>query len=197
MIFADLVLGDSIFLDANTLIYHFTTNPRFGPACSDLLRRIERQEIMGFTSTHILTEVAHRIMAIEASNTFGWQLAGIVKKLQRHPNQVQQLTGFRRAVEDVMHSSVQVLTIPSNLTGTAALVSQRTGLLSNDALLVAVMQANGLSKLASNDTDFDRVPGLLRYAPLGWHVPRSETVTDPFIDVTHRRTTFGIIPRAR
>jgi len=32
-------------------------------------------------------------------------------------------------------------------------------------LIVAVMQANGLTNLASNDADFDRVPGLTRYAP--------------------------------
>jgi predicted nucleic acid-binding protein len=31
---------------------------------------------------------------------------------------------------------------------------------------VAVMQANGLTKLASNDADFDRVPGITRYAPV-------------------------------
>jgi predicted nucleic acid-binding protein len=31
--------------------------------------------------------------------------------------------------------------------------------------LVAVMQANGLTRLASNDADFDRVPALTRYAP--------------------------------
>jgi len=39
-------------------------------------------------------------------------------------------------------------------------------LLSNDALIVAVMQANGLANLASNDADSDRVPGLTRYAPV-------------------------------
>ncbi|TMQ32137.1 MAG: type II toxin-antitoxin system VapC family toxin [Planctomycetota bacterium] len=38
-------------------------------------------------------------------------------------------------------------------------------LLTNDALLVAVMQANGFTKLASHDNDFDRVPGMTRYAP--------------------------------
>jgi len=32
-------------------------------------------------------------------------------------------------------------------------------------LLVAVMQANGFTKLASHDNDFDRVPGMTRYAP--------------------------------
>ena len=45
-------------------------------------------------------------------------------------------------------------------------LSQQYGLLTNDALTVAVMQANGLTKIASHDTDFDRVPGLTRYAPV-------------------------------
>jgi hypothetical protein len=30
---------------------------------------------------------------------------------------------------------------------------------------VTVMQTSGLSRLASCDADFDRVPGLTRYAP--------------------------------
>jgi predicted nucleic acid-binding protein len=48
----------------------------------------------------------------------------------------------------------------------AAALSQQIGLLINDALIAAVMQANLLTNLASNDADFDRVPGLTRYAPL-------------------------------
>jgi predicted nucleic acid-binding protein len=38
-------------------------------------------------------------------------------------------------------------------------------LLSGDALVVAVMQANGLTNLASGDSDFDRVPSITRFAP--------------------------------
>jgi len=44
--------------------------------------------------------------------------------------------------------------------------SQQTGLLINDALIVPVMRAHRLSKLVSHDADFDRVPGLTRYAPV-------------------------------
>ena len=51
------------------------------------------------------------------------------------------------------------------LIAAAAAVSQQTGLLSSDALIVAIMQASGLTKIASADTDFDHVPGLMRYAP--------------------------------
>ncbi|MGH7138169.1 MAG: hypothetical protein ACREHD_20655 [Pirellulales bacterium] len=37
-------------------------------------------------------------------------------------------------------------------------------MLSGDALIVATMQHFGLTSLASHDADFDRVPGLTRYA---------------------------------
>ncbi len=78
---------------------------------------------------------------------------------------MQQLTGFRQAVERILQSRIQVLTIPPAQIAAGTVISQQTGLLSNDALIVAVMQANGLTNLASNDADFDRVPGLTRYAP--------------------------------
>jgi predicted nucleic acid-binding protein len=89
MTFADLVAGDSVFLDANTLVYHFTSDPIYGLACGQLLQRIENQEILGFTSTRVLTELAHRIMTIEAIGAFTWPVAGIARRLRQHPAQVQ------------------------------------------------------------------------------------------------------------
>ena len=71
MTFADLQAGDSVFVDANTLIYHCTLDPAYGSACTDLLDQIGRGVITGFTSTHLLSEVAHRLMALEASGPPG------------------------------------------------------------------------------------------------------------------------------
>jgi predicted nucleic acid-binding protein len=166
MIFADLVASEAVFLDANTLVYHFVADPMFGAACGQLLLRVESQEIEGFTSTHVLTEMAHRIMTIEAISAFAWPVAGIAPRLRRNPAKVQQLRGFHHAVERILQSRIQVLTIPVPLLAVGTTVSLQTGLLGNDALIVAVMQANGLTNIASNDTDFDRVPGLTRYAPV-------------------------------
>jgi predicted nucleic acid-binding protein len=165
MNFTHLAAGDAIFLDANTLIYHFAPDPVFGPACDHLLHRIHNQEIQGFTSTHMLSEVAHRLMTIEASNLFGWPFTGIAYRLKANPAEFQKLQAFRQAIETILNSKIQVLQIPPALVLAATTVSQTTGLLSNDALIVSVMQAHGLTKLASNDTDFDRVPGLTRYGP--------------------------------
>ena len=82
MIFADLLAGDSVFLDANILTYPFQPHPVWGPPCALLLKRIENQELLGFTSTHVLSEMAHRLMTVEASNAFGWPFAGIGNRLR-------------------------------------------------------------------------------------------------------------------
>jgi len=105
-------------------------------------------------------------MTIEAIRKFGWPAAGIAARLRAHPSEVQQLMEFRQAVEQIPQLGVQILTISPPLIGEAAVISQQTGLLSNDALLVAVMEHHGLLNLASHDPDFDRVPGLVRYSPL-------------------------------
>lgn len=165
MIFADLLAGESVFLDANTLIYYFGPHPTFGAACSQLIRRIETGQLPGFTSTHVLGEVAHQLMIAEASALPGWSPGKVRQRLRQQPGVLQNLTRFRTAVETVLQSAVQVLTIVPPLLATGAALSQQHGLLTNDALIVAVMQANGLTRLASHDADFDRVPGLTRYAP--------------------------------
>jgi len=165
MIFANLASGEAVFVDANTFVYHLAPDPVFGAACSRLIQRINSQDLRGFTSTHILTEVAHCMMTIEASTLFGWPFPRIAYQLQMHLTEVQKLTAFRNSVETILNSKLQVLSIPPALVLLAATLSQQTGLLSNDALILAVMQANQLTNLASHDADFDRVPGLTRYAP--------------------------------
>ena len=166
MTFADLLPGESVFLDANTLVYHFAAHAVFGAVCTQLVQRIENQELLGFTSTQALGEAAHRLMTTEASSLFGWPFAGIGNRLRTHSAAVRQLTVFRQAIDRILQSTIQVLTVPPPLLATAAALCQQFGLLTNDGLIVAVMQANGLTRIASNDADFDRVPGLVRYGPV-------------------------------
>jgi len=64
MTFADLVRGVSLFVDANTFVFHFQPHALFGSSCTDLLKRVELQEFSGYTSTQVLGAVAHRLMTI-------------------------------------------------------------------------------------------------------------------------------------
>src|SRR5207247_2559815 len=101
MTFADIPVGESIFLDANVLTYHFTNDPIFGSACTDLLERIENNEIAGFSSATVLVEVSHRLMTIEAVSAFKWPSKGIAWRLRKNPAEVQKLSRYRQALDEI------------------------------------------------------------------------------------------------
>lgn len=164
MIFADLPMNAAVFVDANIFVFYFQPHAVLGPSCTALMKRIENKELVGFTSTHVASEVAHRLMTMEASMKFGWP-SKIVNRLKQDPSAVQQLADFRQACQQIPKLGFQSLTINEPLLDTAAEISQQYGLLTNDALVVAVMHANGLTNIASSDSDFDCVPGLTRCVP--------------------------------
>ncbi|MBI3468226.1 MAG: type II toxin-antitoxin system VapC family toxin [Planctomycetes bacterium] len=166
MTFAQLGQGASVFLDANTLIYHFSQHPVLASPCTQLLDRISRQELLGFTSADVLRDTAHRLMVLEASTVLGWTGTGLTSRLQKHAGEIQKLVRFQQAIQEIPHLGVQVLSVTFSLVEAATVSSRRFGLLSGDALVVAIMQHHGLTNLASNDADFDRVAGITRYAPV-------------------------------
>jgi predicted nucleic acid-binding protein len=104
-------------------------------------------------------------MVLEAAQLFGWPMAGITRHLRKHPAEVQKLSAFRRAVEEVPRLGIEVLPVERHLPPLAAALSQLHGLLINDGYILAAMQDQAITHLASHDSDFDRVPGLTRYAP--------------------------------
>jgi predicted nucleic acid-binding protein len=165
MTFADLPAGAHVFTDANSLIYHFSPHPALGPACSQFVVAVENQTLSGYTSTHVIGEVAHALMVVEAVSLPGWSLSNVPKRLKKQGPIIQQLTLFEAAVATLLQSRFQVLTISANLLQKSTSISRQYGLLTNDALIVAIMQEHGLTALASHDDDFDRVPWITRYGP--------------------------------
>jgi predicted nucleic acid-binding protein len=157
--------GAHVFVDANILVYHFQPHPGFGPMCQRLIERIERQDIEGFTSTNLLGELAHRLMVIEAGTLPGWAGGKVLNRLKKQPGVVQQLTLFQTAVDSVLQSKIRVLTVTPILVSTAASLSRQHSLLTNDAIILALMQAQQLTDLASHDAHFDNVSSITRYAP--------------------------------
>ena len=166
MTFADIPSGASVFVDANVFVYDFGPDPQFGLPCRELLKRIERGDLKGYCSTHELSDVAHRLMTLEACQTLGWPYAGIGKRLRNQPTEIIRLIRFRQALDEIVAFGVRVLPVTQLEVLLAGDLSRQHGLLSGDALIVAVMQTHNLSTLASNDADFDRVPGLDRFGPV-------------------------------
>lgn len=130
------------------------------------MERIEQQEIQAFTSAHCLADVAHRIMTIETMGRFAWPLTGLAARLKKHHAEIPRLSHFQVTIAKVGQLGIQVLPISEPLVLAATNFSQQFELLTGDALIVAVMRQQGLTKLASEDADFDRVLGITRYAPV-------------------------------
>lgn len=165
MTFTDITAGSSVFVDANVLIYAYGPHPVLGTPCQELLKRLENNDVVLLTSTHVLAEMVHRLMGMEASRLFGWGTTGSAPRMKAHPREVQQLSLYRRSYDDIVALGVRILPLEARHGSLAVDVSGQFGLLSGDALVVAVMKENQLSQLASNDADFDRVPGIQRFSP--------------------------------
>ena len=125
MIFADIPVGVAVFVDANSFVYHFVADPTFGAACTTLLDRIENQDVGGVTSAHVLNEMAHRLMTLEAQQRFGWPAAGMANRLKRHPADVQQLSWHKRGIDEVRAIGIQVLPVEGGDVSLAADVCAR------------------------------------------------------------------------
>ena len=158
--------GTAVFIDANCLLYAFDSQSPYYAACRRLLERAEKGDVQGFTSVHVLGEVAHRLMTSEAAALFNRSLTGMAPWLRRHPAEVQQLSHYRQAIDELTLFKVTILPVLSPHVSLAADVCRQYGLLINDAVIVVVMRHYNLTALASLDADFDRVPGITRYAPV-------------------------------
>ena len=165
MTFAHIGQNASVFLDANSFVYHFSQHPVLAAPCTGLLDRISRQELLAFTSADVLRDTAHLLMILETSTSLGWTGTGLTSRLQKHPGEIQKLVRFQQAIQEIPRLGIQVLPVTFALIEAATACSRQFGLLSGDALIVAIMQHHGLTNLASNDADFDRVAGITRYAP--------------------------------
>ncbi len=170
MTFAGLVRGASFFVDANIFVFHFQPHTLFGSSRTSLLKRVELRELSGYTSTLVLGEVAHRLMTLEASARFGWPTK-IVDRLKQNPAAVQRLVHFRSALQKIPQMGIQVLTIATPLVDAAAGISQSTGLLTNDAMVVAVTRVRGETRVAIANPS---TPPLMQRGTVGRRVAGTE-----------------------
>ena len=142
---ANLPAGAHLFLDANIFIYAFLGH---SIQCRNLLGRCASEQVFGITSFEVVNEVTHRLMVAEALGT------GVIKR-----DRVRDLRGKRREIAELTEYWAQtsaifglnILVLPSDEARLhrAQSVRSRYGLLTNDSLILAAMEENGLESLAT------------------------------------------------
>jgi len=164
----NLPSGSNVFIDANILIYGLEGS---SAECRTFLERCSREEIIGVTSFHIVGEVTHRLMCLEATKK------GLTAKnkardfLSKHPKAVMGLSGYWTDTERLLALNLLFVSVAEGTVRGAQPERAGAGLLNNDSLLVACMRECGLSFLASNDSAFDRVSNLIVFRPSDVRTP--------------------------
>jgi predicted nucleic acid-binding protein len=157
-----IVEGDAVIIDANIVLYAIQ---EASGQCKRLLTRCATEEVRGILPVHVLAEVMHRLMLAEAQD-YQWikgqnparRLAALperVKSLSRYESLVRDLLGIGLLLEPMHREDIQA----------ALAISRQAGLLTNDALLVAVGQRLRVLAVASADRQFERVQNVILYSP--------------------------------
>jgi predicted nucleic acid-binding protein len=158
----DLPDGARIFVDANILIYHFSG---ISVECRAFLQRCESKQVDAFTGVHILLEVTHRLMVLEALHKgliTGGQPA---RKLKEQPAIIKSLHEYNRSVQQIPRMGIHVRPLTSALVAASEAIRVQEGLMTNDSVTVALMRKMGLTDVATFDADLDHVSHLRVYQP--------------------------------
>ena len=162
MTFRDIAHGARLYIDANIFVYHFTQDSY---ECRDMIRRCSRKEIRAFTGTHVLLEVAHRLMMMEAVDSGLVTPGNVPGKLKRRPDLASQLHEYSDSIQFILNIGIEILQVDADLLRMSADLREQTGLLVNDSVSLAMMQCHRIPAIATNDRDFQRVNWLEVHLP--------------------------------
>lgn len=150
-----------ILIDANIFIYGLSGQ---SDECRRFLARCLHEEVTGLALFETVNEVTHRFMIAEAFSK-GLITSGGAKALKQNFQVIPKLTEYWRNTQRLL--ALNLLFMPANeaIVRTAQGIRQESGLLTNDSMIVACMREYGLSFLASNDADFERVRDIAVFKP--------------------------------
>ena len=126
-----------------------------------MLERGARNNLTIHLAVNVVAEVIHRIMLLEmmAQGKFQHGLDAVSYHKQ-HPQAVQQLTRYKTVLRDLGRARINILALSYRDLHASRRYREVYGLLTNDSLIVAAMQREHIAYLATNDSDFERIPGI-------------------------------------
>lgn len=164
----DIPDGAKVMADANVLVYALTPQAQLHAPCRDLLERGARGTLALFTSVAVAADVLHRAMVLETlAHGQVQRSAEAVTLLKQQPALVTQLVRYRTILQDLRQARVDVLPLTYRDLHASRRYREQHGLMVNDSVIVAVMQRESIRFLATNDSDFERVPGIMVRMPVG------------------------------
>ena len=157
----DILDRARVLVDANIFIYAAQNRSQ---ECRHLLSRCDDGQVEGWLTTVAIAEVCHRRMMDEAKSK-GMVSSNPAKALSQKANMVRQLSIYAEDIRDILNGKLLIEPVlPSDFLVALELQTQH-GLLTNDALNLAVAKRLGIQEIATADANFDPVAGLIVYKP--------------------------------
>jgi predicted nucleic acid-binding protein len=162
MTLAQLPEGEWVVIDTNILVY---ANQGQSADCIEFLRHCASGAVQGIVPMPMVAELVHALMLIEAREN-NWierqyparALAArpdLIRRLVRYEVQVREFFGIGLRIEPALAADVLE----------AMRIQRDAGLLTNDALLLAVALRLNCRAIASADKTIAAVPGFTVYSP--------------------------------
>ena len=157
----EILDGTPVMVDANVFVYALVPQSPLHAPCNTLLERGARGNLGLVTTVSVAADVLHRVMVLEVLATGRAQSSAEAVTLLKHqPQVITQLTRYRSILRDLRQARVNILPLTYRDLHATRQYREQHGLLVNDSLVVAVMRREGLQILATNDADYERIPGL-------------------------------------
>jgi predicted nucleic acid-binding protein len=165
MMIDGLPAGESCFVDANILAYASIEFVPLTARCRSFLERVAAGEVLAFTNAGAVADALFKTMMIEVTQRFVPQGAKTLAHLQKHPEVIAQLSHYPAASEGLSKLPLPLLPVDWEVLRASTQISIEHKLLTNDAIIVALMRRHQLTHLVTNDDDFDTVPALTIWKP--------------------------------
>jgi predicted nucleic acid-binding protein len=161
----DIPNGERLFVDSNILYYCFVDTSPHSEMCRELLSRVQTGNLIAYTNIRSLQDCIHKTMLAEVSSRSGHSRAGIIGWLKQHPETLADLPRTVEVRGRLMQLALNLISAEIADLANTIVVAQAHQLLLGDATIVVEMQKHRLVHLATNDNDFDRVPGITVWKP--------------------------------
>ena len=163
----------SILIDANIFVYHLTGEKDYGAICSDFLKRVELSEINAVTSVLIIDEAIFGILITNAANilkitkisTICNHLKNDKKLCKRCYQNVEIFLDYIDILRDGGLKLIDSINYPLFRDLLSFIKTGITGL-PHDLIHIKLCRDLKIDHIATQDSDFDNVPGLTVWKPL-------------------------------
>ena len=154
--------GEKVFADSNILTYHLLSDPAYGKRCMEFIGGVENRGFVGFISPIIVSETLFNFIKANIVRDYKIKPKAVVSFLKATPKVISKID-IGKASD--LFKIFSILPISESEVEECYKAIKNYTLLTNDAFHVATMKRHGITNIATNDPDFERVEWLKVWKP--------------------------------